>query len=179
MAILNILMLMFSVSVRTPNQLPNPYDYELAAGVQAGKYGEAWGWYEREAGEMWTGVDLKAKYNIHAVEMSGFFQNRQAQNILRGGYSKSIVVFEYGRAGIASVWDHYDPALCARIGIDTPYFTCMTLLYEEGVESIAASAKYDIRISEWVVLAPTARYNLDRSRNEFMQGKLVLKVGKK
>lgn len=174
------LALMFSVSVRTPKMEIHPLDYEIATGLEMGNERELeiWSWYERENGEIWTGVDGKGRYKmlLWPLEWSGGFQNRQAQSILRGDLGLNLV-YQHGRLGVKQTWDHYLPATALHIGFISKYLELGSNVYKEGIESAYAKAQYPVKM-DFLTISPTFNYSIDRQDKRFVHGKVVFKIWK-
>lgn len=170
--------LMFSVSVRTPKEQPNPLDYEVATGLEIGKKSSAEieTWYERDNGVIWTGLDTKGKLRYKRLENSAFFTHRQAQDMLRGGLASNVVVLKYGRLGVSNIWDHMEPATCGNLGLQTPYLSACVRIYEEGMESCEATLRFPYRVSTWLTIELLGKYRRDRQDKKFMQVKAALKL---
>jgi len=169
--------LLLGGSVRTPSELPNHFDYEISAGVES-EVLEAWTWVERQNGIIWTGVDAKAKFAGDEMETEFFFQNRQAQGILRGGSKIKWIFGKYGRIGGGGTWDHYEPAISVHFGAQSNYVDAGLDIYREGIESINASIQRPVRALKWLEVVPMAKYQRDRAGNEFYQAKINLKFSK-
>ena len=171
--------LLLGGSVRTPNVQPNPFDYEISAGVEIGdNLLKAWTWHERQDGIMWTGVDARATFGNDAVESVFFFQNRQAQGILRGGTKLKTIFAKYGRIGGGLIIDHNVPVLTGHIGAQSKAVRAGIDLYAEGVESGSIDIQKALRASKWLEVVPMAKYQRDRAGNEFYQAKINLKFSK-
>lgn len=181
--ILYSLAIMMSLSIRTPNQQPNPIDYEVAGGIEVGDTSrlELWAWKERENGSNYIGVDGKFVLRKKRVENTVIYQNREASDILRYGSTTNYVFMNYGRIGVASIWDHGDPAGCINLGLKHKYVSGNMKLYSENdyIESANIKIGLDIETKSWLTLSPLFKYTLDRNKNEFMQGKLVFKIKRK
>lgn len=177
------LLMMFSVSVRTPNIQPNPLDYEIAMGVEIGDTSkvELWAWRERESGALYIGIDGKFKLRKKRIENEIIYLNREANNILRYGSTTNLIFYKYGRVGIASIWDHGDMAGCFNLGIASKYINGNVKLYGKNdyIESAYLKIGIDFETSSWITLSPLFKYTMDRNKNEFMQGKLVFKIKRK
>lgn len=164
-----------SASFQTPSELPNPVNYEFAAGTEIVQGLEAWTWVERENGVIYTGVDTRGSVRPWKVlKGRAAFQNRQAQDILRGEVGADLC-YGYARNGIVQIWDHCDPATALHFGIESPHMRLGTNLYKDGLESAYAKAFYEKKVNERISLVPTFEYAIDRNKTEFMQGKVVLK----
>jgi len=167
--------LMLGASVRTAKLPDKPIDYEVSIGIE-NPNAQVWSFYERENGINYTGVDLSLKSSVKRIENKIFFKNRQAKNILRGGISTSLIVAKYGRIGISNVWDHYDPAATGLLGFSSKVFTAQINVYQEGLESASLKIQKDFKLSKHISISPFYKYSIDRKKNEFMQGKVVLKL---
>lgn len=173
--------LLLSGSVRTPNETPNPLDYEYAAGLQIGKQNQAelWGWTERENGRQYRGAEGHLNASSKRTESRVFGTYREAGDVERVGISTSLKALKYYRLGFGTTWDHYDPAVTLNLGAQTSWGALRAAIYDQGVESI--EGKLEARISpleglKWFSLVPTFKYTKDRAGTEFVQGKLVLQL---
>lgn len=78
--LLTILLLMTSFSIRTPYEQPNPYDYELIAGIE-GKFNNFDNkfsfkfLYEREDGNKYNGHDMFFEYSSKDILLNNFLSN--------------------------------------------------------------------------------------------------------
>lgn len=168
----------FSGSVRTPNERPNPLDYEIATGLEIGRHRnvEAWAWYERQNGQHHTGVDLSGYAGNQRLELSGSFRNRQAQDILFGDVALSMKWLKYMRTGISQTWDHGNPATCAYFGVRSPMLDAEIKTTKEGTHSAGLRIRKEFKALKCVSVVPTFKYSVDFQKNEYMQGKIVFKI---
>jgi len=189
----NIAPKLFSVSVRdvAVDTIPvyeqfadfrNPFDFEIAAGWKAESKGlrgkgsvETWTWYERENFAYYTGFDAKTKVSTKFIENSAFFENRQAKNMLRGGISSKLIFLKYGRIGASTIWDHYDPAACLDLGVESATASAGLTVYRKGVESFEVRLGKSYKASKWLEIEPMLKYGLDRQRNDDFQAKIIFR----
>lgn len=171
---------MAGLSIQSPNVKPNPFNYEVSGGVEysyINHSGEYWGWYERENGEEYIGIDITQKYQPwRYMELSGDVMIRGAQDIEKASVSVAGVVLKFGRVGLSGSWDHWEVEPTAFIGVVSKYLNGRADFYRKGFESATVSAKLDFRLGLRTALVPTAMYSIDRSGSDYYGAKLSLKV---
>lgn len=172
------LLLSLGLSIRTPNVQPNPIDYEVSFGLESDFSNkgtiDGWVWYERENGFYYKGIDIVSKYYpISFLESGVFYIDRQAQSIYRFGGNVGLIFGKFFRSGVLQVWDKKIPVFAGYLGLKSKYINGKINLYDEGLEGGNVQIKIPIKYKSFMV-TPLYNYRIDRSKNEYMQGKLVV-----